>query len=209
MKRTMILSALLVMTIVASFIIPIPKYESLNILQEINIPTRFADWRSMDISKQLNLQDDRYNFISDVFARMYQNQYGEQLLLLVLDAGNFHNPKVCYTSSGFTIKELDEAKFPSISPNFQTTALLMQRPDLGVYMYYWLCIDKKIVSWTGQKIAEIWSSLSNRKKAGLMVRLEIPTKGRTEESSRRLAKEFIQALNGSLTAEQKEYLFGK
>jgi EpsI family protein len=197
-----------------SFLIPVPKYTSLNILKEINIPTEFPGWRSFDVSKQLNLKDDRYNFISDVFARIYQNRKGQQLLFLVLDAGNFHNPKVCYTSSGFDVKELDSVELSSTEGPFNSSALLMQREKGGLFMFYWLCIDKKIVGWTGQKMLELWSSLSNKKKAGIMVRIEIPLgeitdKNIVQDNSIALGRDFIQALDKSLTLDQKEYLFGQ
>lgn len=214
MKRSSLLSFLLVLTIAVSFLPPKQKYASLNILGELNLPTEFPGWTSIDFSKELNLQDDRYNFISDIFARVYRNRKGEQLLLLVLDAGNFHNPKVCYRSSGFSVKELGNVNFTTPNTAFKATALLMERQRLGMYMFYWLCIDKKIVDWTGQKITEFWSSLSQKRKTGLMVRIEIPSNdksqsNRTPEDSLALGREFIQALNNSLTTEQKEYLFGK
>jgi EpsI family protein len=214
MKKPIVISLLLIVAIAASFLLPKQKYASLNILENLNIPTEFPGWTSIDFSKELNLQDDRYNFISDVFARVYQNRKGEQLLLLVLDAGNFHNPKVCYRSSGFSVKELGDAKFSTPNTAFKANALLMERQKLGMYMYYWLCIDKKIVDWTGQKVTEFWSSLSQKKKTGLMVRMEIPTSDkskstRTPEASLALGREFLQTLSNHLTTEQKEYLFGK
>jgi len=209
MKKPFLITILLLVTIVVSFLIPKPKYVSLNILDTLDIPTIFPGWRSVDVSKQLNLKDDRYNFISDVFARMYQNLEGEQLLFLILDAGNFHNPKVCYTSSGFAIKELGKIDFMIKNDVFQATGLSMEKPNLRMNMFYWLCIDKKIVDWTGQKMIELWSSLSNKKKAGLMVRLEIPSDSKTSEEALALGRDFIKTLNRFLTPEQREYLFGK
>ncbi len=192
-----------------SFLLPKPKYQSLNILTELKIPTEFGDWTSIDLSKELNLQDDRYNFISNVFARLYKNSQGNQLLFLILDAGNFHNPKICYTRSGFSVKDLGDVNFSTSTAAFKANALYMQRHNQGIMMFYWLCIDKKIVNWTGQKITELWSSLLNQKKVGLMVRLEIQTRGESGKKYLALGREFISSLNGYLTAEEKEYLFGK
>ncbi|MCA9406041.1 MAG: exosortase-associated EpsI family protein, partial [Candidatus Omnitrophica bacterium] len=111
MKRAVLISIMLILTMVISFLVPKPKYEGTNILDNLNIPKSFPGWRSYDISKELDLKDERYNFISDAFARVYLNRKGEAILLLVLDAGNFHNPKVCYTSTGFNVQELDKVKF--------------------------------------------------------------------------------------------------
>ena len=209
MNRPLLTFILLFAAITAAFLVPKPKYTSLNLLKDLNIPAEFPGWRSIDVSKELNLKDDRYNFISDVFARVYQNRYGEQLLFLVLDAGNFHNPKVCYTSSGFSIKEMGTVKIPTTDKPFEATGLFMKRQDAGQVMLYWLCIDKEIVSWTGQKMTEFWASLFNQKKSGLMVRLEIPLKGRSEGYGVKLGSDFIETLSRALNAEQKEYLFGR
>ena len=209
MKRAVLISIMLILTMVISFLVPKPKYEGTNILDNLNIPKSFPGWRSYDISKELDLKDERYNFISDAFARVYLNRKGEAILLLVLDAGNFHNPKVCYTSTGFNVQELDKVKFDLASTSVDANALYMERQDTGMTLLYWLIIDKKPVNWTQQKVLELWSSLFNKKKTGLMVRMEIPlNKGRTQEEALALSREFIQSLNQSLTTEQKDYLFG-
>lgn len=207
MKRPHIISIVLFLVIGVAFGIPRPKYESLKILSSLNLPTRFAGWDSIDYAGELDLREDRYNFISDIFARLYKNRRGEYLLFLVLDAGNFHNPQVCYTSSGFKVEETAGIKIPIPDRTIVASALFMERHDLNMTMLYWLCIDKKIVDWAGQKFIELWSSIFNKKKAGLMVRLEIPTTG-DRQAAMDLAKEFIEDLNNNLTEEQKEYLFG-
>jgi hypothetical protein len=76
-------------------------------------------------------------------------------------------------------------------------------------MVYWICIDKKIVGWTEQKFIELWSSIFQKKKAGLMVRLDIPTRKGGTDTAIRLAKDFVKDLSRNLTPEQSEYLFGK
>lgn len=208
LPRPVLISVLLLVAIGTAFLLPQPRYESLDILSELDIPFQFPGWKSMDVSKELNLKDDRYNFIQNSFARLYRNEYGEDLLLLILDAGNFHNPKVCYTSSGFTVQELDDATFKTKGAEFKSNALNMEREKQGVFLFYWLCIDKQIKDWTGQKITELWSSLINRRKAGLMVRLEISSKGRTAKQAAALGQEFISTLNDHMRKEQREYLFG-
>lgn len=205
MKRATLVIFVLVATIAVSFLLPKPKYESLDILSTLNIPEKFAGWKSMDVSKEFNLKDDRYNFISDVFARLYMNKNGKQLLFLILDAGNFHNPKVCYKSSGFSVNDLGNVTISTDYSKFNAKAIYMERQSAGMNLYYWLVIDKKIESWTGQKLVEFWSSLFNKKKSGLMVRLEIPV----SEGGIKLGREFLKNLNTALTLEQKEYLFGE
>jgi hypothetical protein len=88
-------------------------------------------------------------------------------------------------------------------------ALYMEKGGDGLTMVYWICIDRKIVGWTEQKMIELWSSILHKKKAGLMVRLDIPTRLGNSEVSLRLARDFVKDLSRGLSREQAQYLFGK
>jgi EpsI family protein len=208
MKRFMALGVLLLLAAGVAFLIPKPEYTSLNVLEELDIPKHFSGWTSQDVAHELNLKDERYNFISDIFARLYENEQGQQLLFLILDAGNFHNPRICYNSSGFSVRDLGTVPMKMGTRTIEANALIMERQNLSVHMFYWLCIDQKIVDWTGQKILEFWASLFNKKKAGLMVRLEIYSQNISSEEAQQLGRQFIRDLNGHLPERQKEYLFG-
>ncbi len=211
MKRPVLISILILAAMCCAFILPKPKYESLDILSSLEIPTRMPGWVSVDVAKELNLKDERYNFIQNAFARVYRNQYGEELLLLILDAGNFHNPKVCYTSSGFLVKEMDDTTFEAGDKSVKSVSLDMenQKQDQGVFLFYWLCIDKKIKDWAGQKASELWASLFNKRKAGLMFRMEIPAQGRTSSQAVALGQEFVKSLSDRMPPDQRQYLFGE
>jgi EpsI family protein len=214
MNRPLLLSILVASTACAAFLLPKEKYESLNVLDQIDIPSTLPGWQSLDISDRINLNDnvahdDRYNFISDVLARVYRDERGRELLLLVLDAGNFHNPKICFHGSGFAPKDRDDTRFQAGDREFTAHSLLMEKQDGNLLMFYWLCIDKRIVDWTGQKWLELVSSLTRRKKAGLMVRLEIPVRDNAAEQDVAFARGFIATLAASLSPETRDYLFGK
>jgi EpsI family protein len=178
MKRAnpIIIIFILAAAILISFSLPKPKYKGLHILSKLEVPYTFAQWQGKDIQQELDLTDPRYNFISDIFARTYTNKQGATILFLVLDAGNFHNPKVCYGSSGYIIKELNDTDINAASRTFSANTLFTRKGNESTLLLYWLCIDKKITSWTGQKFKELWTSLFGIKKAGLMVRLEIPSR---------------------------------
>lgn len=208
-KKQTIVVILLILTIFASFFLPKAKYNGINILKEINIPLRMSGWRSTDVSSQLNPQDKRYNFIGDIFARIYADDYGESLLFLVLDAGNFHNPKICYGNSGYEARDLDKIKIKSGISSFQAQTVFMKKGGEGRLVIYWLCIDKKIASWSQQKIIELWDTFLNKKKSGLMVRFEIPATEENLPSVIKLAKEFIRELRSNLSQQDREYIFGK
>ncbi|HNQ50150.1 MAG TPA: EpsI family protein [Candidatus Omnitrophota bacterium] len=200
--------AVIGIAILIAFALPKPKYQGLNILKQINIPTEFGQWSGKDVAQDLNINDDRYKFISDIFARTYTNKEGASLLFLILDAGNFHNPKVCFGSSGYTIKELSDETIEIGARTFRTTTLYTQKPGEGYVLMYWLCIDKQITGWTGQKAKEFFSSLIGKKKAGLMVRLDIPSSEQTTSGAIALGKQFIADLSKTLSPQDLEYIFG-
>lgn len=203
---------LLIATMVIAFALPKVKYKGLDTLKQVNIPVSITGWQSRDVSGSIKSkmnEQEVYNFVGDVFARVYGNFLGEQLLMLVLDAGNFHNPKVCYGSSGYKITELDDIELSASATKFKAHALYLEKGNEGLTMVYWICINKKIVGWTEQKALELWASLLQQKKAGLMIRLDIPTRKGGTETSLRLAQDFIKDLSRNLTPEQNKYLFGK
>ncbi|HOW43220.1 MAG TPA: EpsI family protein [Candidatus Omnitrophota bacterium] len=206
--RYLIAAILICAAIAISFAIPKPKYQSLNVLKQISIPVNFGDWKGNDIGQQLDLNDDRYRFISDIFARTYTRADGAQLMLLILDAGNFHNPKVCFGSSGYKIRELPDTRINAGKRSFETTTLLMTKDPESTMLIYWLCIDKKITSWAGQKTKELWFSLFNKKKAGLMVRLDVPAHPQAPEASAALAQQFVTELSTHLSEKDLTLIFG-
>lgn len=185
------------------------KYRSTDILSKLNIPIQMQYWRSQDMSGELNLKDERYNFVSKVFARAYQNDLGETLLALVLDAGNFHHPKVCFNSSGFKAKELPDVEFNANGRPFKGHALYTDKGGSGFVIIYWIMIDQKPVNWTEQKIKQLWYSMFNKEKVGLMMRLDIPTRETSIDSAVKLGQDFIRDLSKGIPAEQADYLFGK
>jgi EpsI family protein len=208
-KNLLISSILLAATILASFCLPKVKYTSPDIFSKLDIPLRMENWRGKDISDSLDTRDLRYNFISRVFARVYQNKYGESLLFLILDAGNFHNPKVCFGMSGATIKDMAPLELTAAGHTFKANCIITENKGESTMLVYWICINKKIVNWTEQKLQQLWYSMFNKQKTGLMVRLEIPVSNISLPSRLKLAQEFINDLIAVLPEEQSEYLFGK
>ncbi len=203
------LIVLLLGVIFISFALPKPKYQSPDILSKLDIPARFSYWQSQDVSGDFNVNDLRYNFISKIFARIYANKYGERLLFLILDAGNFHNPKVCYGASGYKSTDLPSQTFKAGNRTFKGQAVFFEKPTESTVIVYWICIDKKIVNWTGQKLLELWYSLFNKEKVGLMVRMDIPATPKTIDSALKLSQEFISQISSQIPPQQAEYLFGK
>ena len=200
------------MTIFISFGLQKPKYISEDILGKLNIPYSLSDWRSEDASDSINQRaDDRYNFISDIFARVYGIRDGDSLLFIILDAGNFHHPKVCFGSSGYKIKELEDTQFdiPNGKLKAKTLLALKGESDEGFVLVYWIVINKKQVDWTEQKMKQLWFSLLNKEKQGLMMRLDIPVTNGDPKAAISLAKRFIADISYEMSDEDMGYIFGR
>ena len=193
----------------ASFLLPRSKYRSPDILSKLTIPPAFSYWRSQDISASFNPNDLRYNFISRVFAREYANKYRQRLVFLILDAGNFHNPKVCYGSSGYSSRDLPSPEFKAGSRTFKAQAVYFEKPGESQVTVYWICINQRIVDWIGQKWLEFLYAVLNKEKTGLMVRMDIPCTAQTIDSALKLSREFISQLAAELPSDQQAYLFGR
>ncbi len=209
-KKQLITVIFLTLTIAVSFYLPRHKYTSPKIIPELKIPQNINGWwYGSDVSKKLNLQDERYNFVSDVFASVYANKYRESLLFIILDAGNFHHPKVCFGSSGYKIKETPQAAFKVGGREFKPNILFAQKGKEELLIIYWICIDKKIVNWAEQKLNQLWFSMFNKQKTGLMIRLDIPAQENKIPDSISTAEEFLNDLIKNLPPEQADYIFGK
>jgi len=209
MKKCLIVTALLLATIAICFGLPKPRYQSPDILPTLDVPLRMKDWRGRDVSGEFNPKDARYNFISNIFARVYANYLDESLLLLILDAGNFHNPKVCFGSSGYKAVDLPDTEFKTSYSSFKANTVYFQKGDEGLLIIYWICINKKVVDWTRQKMIQLWYSMFNKEKVGLMVRFELRATKEKIPSAIRVAREFVAELDSALSKEQAEYIFGK
>lgn len=211
MNKARYISAIAMFMIVIgiSYGMPKPKYTSPKIISKLNLPYRVYSWYGRDFSDNFNANDLRYNFISEVFAQLYTRYGSDRVLLLILDAGNFHNPKACFRGSGFSATDFPDTEFKAGNKTFKAKTIFFEKPGESYVITYWLCIDKKITDWTGQKLKEFVFSILNKQKTGLMVRLEIPASKDNTASAIKLSKEFISDLSDKLTEEQSDYLFGK
>ncbi len=208
-NRPIFVILLLLCALAFSFVLPKTKYKSPDILSKLDIPFRFPDWQGKDAGNLFNPDDLRYNFISEIFARIYANQYKESLLFLILDAGNFHNPKICFRGAGSTITDLPNLKLKAINHTFRAQAIYVQKGNNeGTLLIYWICINKKLVNWTGQKITQLLYSMFNKEKIGLMVRLDINTYRENLDATRALAQKFVSEISSQIPVEQAEYIFG-
>jgi len=211
--KPLIVIMLLACVMFISFAMPQAKYVGTGYISNLKIPDSFSGWTGKDVREEVglgNINSATYNFVSGAFASQYTNPDKGSLLFIILDAGNFHHPKVCFTGAGFEIKELPDAEFRFKDRTLKAHSLYTTKRNSRNLSLYWIVIDKKVAhKWIEQKAKQLFFSLFGKKRVGLMVRIDIPVKGDTINEAASLAKEFISDLNQSLTPKDIDYLFGK
>jgi EpsI family protein len=205
---------LLVPAICLSYLVPKnTKYEGIQFISDMELPV-IEGWEGQDLTDELRttLQGAQYNFISEAVAFRYSKKYGRGLTLMVINAMDFHYPNVCFTSSGFMVKNLESTEFNVSGKHFNAYTLFAEkkRNDQKELVLYWIVIDKKMVpNWVEQKIKKLYYSLFNKKSIGLMVRLDIPVINEVTDADLDFAREFTNDLSRSLLPEYADYIFGK
>ncbi len=191
------------------FAFPKFRYAGTDILATLRIPSKMNGWISRDVSGQIDLKDAAYNFLGHVFARQYTNNLTQKsLVFFVFDANNFHHPQICFSNSGYEVRPLEDMEVDASGRRFKTHMLFMKKKEASLLVIYWICIDKKVTDWTKQKIRQFFYSIFNKKKTGLMGRLDIPTGEENIQEAVRLAKYFIPNVSRNMKPEDADYLFG-
>ncbi len=213
--RSFHILAILAVAFALAFGLPQTKYKSTDVLQQLHVPMAFAGWSGHDYDSGQKLMDERYNFMNALFLREYANPEGRKVFLFLLDAGNFHNPKVCLTAVGFKMRELDDTALAfrtrarGKDAPFSGTSIYISKEKAGVLVTYWMVINGRRVNWVEQKAVELWCSLLGIRKAGLMVRIDIPTNEADLPHARELLKSFTASLDEAITSNERWFIFGR
>jgi len=207
------LTIILILGIGLVYFVPRQKYQSKEITKKIleSVPMQTHFWIGRDIDNVITqFEGDAYNFLSNMVARNFFNpRLKEVVTLVVLDAGNFHYPKVCFSGGGFSSNEQEMRKIEIAGKKFPVHILLNEKPGTQILSVYYIIIDKEIVpTWVEQKIKQLVYSLFNKKKVGIMLRVDIEVKN-SFDSSFKVVENFLNDLYLSLNSETQEYLFGK
>jgi len=206
-----IVIVLLLASVIAAYTMPVMHYKGTGFISKLEIPLSVGDWQGKDVTNELNLDFDKNwnKFISEALIYEYTNAEGKRLVFIILDAGNFHHPNVCFTAAGFEIKEIGDTEFNIRSKTIKAHTLFTTKQNQSNLSFYWIIIDKEITEkWIDQKIKQLYFSLFNRQRVGLMVRIDVPTRGNNINDAVILAKQFIQELKEALPREKSEYIMG-
>ena len=210
-KKILTVIILLILTMIISYSLPKVKYTGTGFISELKIPKSIPGWTGKDVTQQvgLNLNEDKYNFVSGALAYQYVNNEGKTLLFIILDAGNFHHPKVCFTGAGFTIKELPDTEFHLPNHTLKVHTLFTEKGRANNLSFYWIVIDKDVAhEWIEQKAKQLFFSVFGKKRVGLMVRVDIPAGQDDIQTSTVMAEQFLADISRSLDSEQAAYILG-
>ncbi len=212
-KLNLVIAGLfLVFCVSVVYFLPRAKYTGKAITAKVleSIPINSQKWQGKE-TKDIgdNLEGEVYSFISRIFVRQYvytanPEQY---VFLVVLDAGNFHYPKVCFKGAGFDSEELPPREINLQSSRIKVHLVLSKKKNEQLLSVYWICIDKKIVpTWAEQKLKQLYYSLFNRERVGLMIRVDVPLTKNIEEAFD-IAEEFLNDLYNVFPLDYRDYIF--
>ena len=214
-------------TALVAFGLPKPKYQSLDVIKDIAVPMQVGPWAGRDVKTDIQLMDSKYNFIKSLFLREYRHPTGQVIYLYLLDAGNFHNPKVCLTMAGFSMEDLEDIELRPVVPGadaagtgapgqitaaqvpFKAKTAMITKGEANFLVSYWITINGKRVDWTEQKVKEFFFSLVGAKKAGLMVRIDTPVTKELIPLARQGIQDFTSRLSAVLQPKDRQLIFGR
>ncbi len=183
------------------------RKEAVKILN--SIPKEFSVWKGIDIENIENkFKGDFYNFLNRVFVRKYsRNNKKDFLYLIILDAGNFHYPKVCFKGAGYKTSTYTIKSLKIKGKELKLFSQLNQKGNEKILTLYWIVLDGKVVnSWEEQKIRQFFYSLFNKKHVGFMIRIDIPLID--EEKTKNDINEFLSELYDNMHPKDRKYIFG-
>ncbi len=204
----------ILVTIYAVYFTPKAKYQGKEEVIGImdSIPEIFGRWRGRDVPVEVDEENPLYNFLSRAFARQYFDLYRRDkgVAFILLDAGNFHYPKVCLTGSGAKTTDLAPQKINVGGRDITVQLVLAEDQSSSILTVYWICIDKKLANqWINQKIKQLFYSLFNKQSVGLMVRADVSFKIDEIDEAVEYVEKFFGDIYKHLPEETRDYLFGK
>ena len=220
--KSLILIAIILIPIAVSFGLPKIKYQSIDIIEYLNIPLRIGNWSGKELP-QNEEETKKWDFINKSkqyqFYKMYGSSIyhnysfskrdGTQIYFSLLNAGNFHNPKTCYTGIGY--KPRHEGTYNIIlgkNTALEFDSYLMLKKNNDLLTTYWMCIDGKKVNWLEQKLNEFFCSITGKKSINILARIDVPTNPSNTDKALAISKDFIRDLYKTLDKDKTVYIFG-
>ena len=221
--KGLIIIAIISISILASFGLPKIKYQSFDIIEYLNIPLSIGSWLGKELPKN-EKEIKKWDFINKSKQYHYYKIYGPylykyysfsrkdgaQIYFSLLNAGNFHNPKSCYTGIGY--KPQFKGTYNLIldkNTTVQFDSYLMLKENNDLLTTYWMCVDGKKVNWLELKLNELICSLTNKESINILTRIDITTNPGNTNNALAETKDFIRDLYKTLDKNNRVYIFGK
>ncbi len=222
--KSLIIAAIIFISIAVSFFSPKIRYQSFDIIKYLNIPLSLGNWAGKEMPNNDEDLKKKFTFINKSKQYYFRKVYGSELYhyyyftkkdgaeiyFSLLNAGNFHNPEACYTSIGYEPRYQGTYSV-KLSKNkiLQFDSILMLKKNSTLLTTYWMCIDGKKVNWLELKLNELICSLTNRKRINILTRIDVPTNPDNTDEAVTLTKEFLSTLYGTLDKNKLVYIFGE
>lgn len=213
MNKHLFTSILLVLTLAASLLSGKAQFKSIDVVSQLNIPLHFNRWQGQNAPNAYQTESQKPDFIAKTLLLYYWIPDEANLSLLLINAGNFHNPRTCYTGSGYTPKEYANLEI-ELSKNvaLKGESYIMQKSETEAFFTtYWMIVDGRRVDWLEQKFKEFFFALINKRRANLMVRIDVPLYEVNQEVfkwAENVTRLFIQDLYKASDTQDKYYIFG-
>ena len=174
MGRTAIVLTLLGATVFIGYYAPRPSPAARATPWQWHAPDAAGEWTERSVTQQLDLQDSRYRFASQLVADTYTTPQGDELLFLVINVDNFHPPKACFTAAGFQTEELPPVRLVVGRTSIPATALIARRADEAFVVLYWACVEGRLTAdLTKADFVQLVSNLLGKRRSGVMTRLDV------------------------------------
>jgi EpsI family protein len=196
------------LTAIGAFALPNQRLQRSLYIEHLSIPLEIKSWQGEDIASVVDPADDRFRFVNDIFARYYVNKKEDNILFLILDAENFHHPKTCFTSSGFSIRDLPTEKLTMNGHEIEAKTFYAWDKKQSFLILYWMMVNGKQTDWREQKWTQLWRSLFNHNETALMVRLDVPVKKSTQDALKK-ARQFLNDVSAASPPDQMAFVLGK
>jgi EpsI family protein len=207
-KRILTVLIMLFMTAVGAYVLPNHRIQRSQYIDHLAIPLEIKTWQGENIASLVDTSDDRFRFVNDIFARYYVNQKEDNILFLILDAENFHHPKTCFTSSGFSVRDLPTEKLSMNGHQIEARTFYAWDKKQSFLILYWMMVNGKQTDWREQKWTQLWRSILNQNDTALMVRLDVPVRKSTQDALKK-AQQFLNDVSEVSPPDQMAFVLGK
>jgi len=176
-----------------------------------SIPDAFGRWRGRNIDVEIDREQPVYNFLSKALSKFYYDLYlpDKGVFFVLLDAGNFHYPKICMMGGGMKTTDLPQRTIDVQGNKIPLYLILAEGEQSTSLITYWICIDKHLVTrWSEQKIRQLFYTMFNKKSTGFMIRADIICPDGDIDKGVQYVEKFFNDMYKDLPDETREYLFG-